>query len=126
MQIIRSAGVPPAILRHLVIKNSRQDAGATTMRYGISCVGTTLVPARVKSNRSVQVLRTPRPPTLGGLNFQSCAAARAARAKYLLGPRDSSSASSTLPDRSTFTLTLTLTVPRMEFLADWSTSGVAW
>src|ERR1700722_3234139 len=86
--------------------------------YGISCLGTTEVPPRVNSNRRIQVLNTPRPSTVAGLNFQSCAAARAARAKYLLGPRDSSSASSTLPERSTFTLTLTLSLPRMLFLAD--------
>src|SRR5580692_4660905 len=94
-------------------------------RYGIFCTGTIFVSSRVNSNCKVQLLKTPCPPTLGGVNVQRCAAARAARAKYLLGPADSSSAPSTLPDRSTSTLTLTLTVPRMVFLADSSTSGIA-
>lgn len=94
--------------------------------YGIFCMGTIFVSSRVNSNCKVQLLKTPCPPTLGGVNVQRCAAARAARAKYLLGPEDSSSAPSTLPDRSTSTLTLTLTVPRMVFLADSSTSGITF
>jgi len=91
--------------------------------YGLSCLGITLVPSRVNSNRSVQLLSTPRPAIFAGLNFHCCAACNAARAKYLLGPGDSRSAPSTFPDRSTSTLTLTFTVPRIVFLALSRTSG---
>src|SRR5258708_19203085 len=72
--------------------------------YGISCVGVTIVPSRVNSNCRVQLLKTPRPPTFGGLNFQSCAASSAARAKYLLGPRGSGSGPATLTPHAPPTL----------------------
>src|SRR4029079_10699933 len=82
-------------------------------RQRSSCVGTTLVPSGVKLNFRVQRLSTFRPATVGGRNFQRCADCKASRAKYLLGPPDKISAFSTLPEESTSTPTLTLTVPLM-------------
>ena len=58
-----------------------------------------------------------------GLNFHCWAASIALRAKYLLGPGDSSVAFVTLPAESTGTRTFTLTVPWMVFLAVFETFG---
>src|SRR5579872_799212 len=78
---------------------------------GITWVGVTVVPARVNSNRRVQVLRMLWPETFGGRKPQCCAACIAKVEKYLLGPGAESSANCTSPDVSTSTLTVTLTVP---------------
>ena len=69
------------------------------------------------------MLGTLRPSTLVGVNFQSFAAARVRSAKYWLGPGASRVAWVTLPDSSTFTFTLSLTLPRMVFRAFCGASG---
>src|SRR5581483_3078368 len=88
-----------------------QSGGNSAAVQGMTCVGTTVVPARVNSNRKVQVLRIFWPATFGGRKPQCCADCMAMLAKYLLGPRFSSSANCTSPDGSTSTLTVTFTVP---------------
>src|SRR5207248_2088731 len=64
-------------------------------------------------------------------NFQRRAASIASAAKYLFDPGELSLASATLPDGSTWTFTLTFTLPRIVLLAfrgtlgkiRWTTSG---
>jgi hypothetical protein len=79
--------------------------------YGAISVGRTSVPLLLKANRRIHLLGTDRPFTCAGENFQPPAASRARRAKYLLGPGESKVASTTLPEASTATLTLTRTWP---------------
>src|SRR6266852_521580 len=92
-------------------RRTYHSLSVTASGYGAVCVGSTFVACFVNSNRNIQSLRTVRSPTLGGANFQACAASKARRAKYLLGPGESNSASVTVPEESRLTLTLTLTVP---------------
>lgn len=82
------------------------------------------MPAGANSKRSIHSLGTFSPLELGGANVQFLAAWIAASAKYLLGPGASNTALVTLPEASTFTFTLTRTLPRIVSRAFCETSGI--
>src|SRR6266849_7312213 len=92
--------------------------------YGVDCVGCTLVMAGVNSKRTSQLEATAWPSTLAGAKSQRCAACSAWSAKYLLGPGEKISAEETLPAGSTWSLTVTRTVPWMVARAPGETSGM--
>src|SRR6266481_7330234 len=71
-------------------------------------------------------LATLWPFTSGAVNSQLRADWRARSAKYLLGPGESSSAWETFPPGSTWTRTVTRTLPRMVLRAFSETSGKTW
>src|SRR5438046_1963343 len=82
-----------------------------TRRQERARTASALVELFKNSNRRIHSLKTSLPPTFVGLNFQRRAACNARLAKYVLGPAEARFASTTLPDGSTRTLTLTLTLP---------------
>src|ERR1700690_866345 len=84
--------------------------------------GRTSAPVLLKTNCRIHLLGT-LPPAGEGANFHSCAAWSARLAKYRLGPGESKFASTTLPEASTATATLTLIFPWIVLAADWGTSG---
>ena len=83
------------------------------------------MPAGANSKRSSHSLGTFPPLELGGAKVQFFEAWIAASAKYLLGPGASNAAFVTFPEASTFTLTLTRTLPRIVSRAFCETSGIA-
>ena len=83
------------------------------------------MPAGANSKRSSHSLGTLSPLELGGAKVQFLAAWIAASAKYLLGPGASNAALVTFPEASTFTFTLTRTLPRIVSRAFCETSGIA-
>lgn len=85
--------------------------GFASIRYGAVCVGKALEPVALKWKRMSHSLGTLWPPTSGEENCQRRAAFSARSEKYLLGPGESSAASETLPVGSTWTRTLTRTMP---------------
>src|ERR1700739_888138 len=99
----------------------RQRSGE---RYGVDWVGCTLVTEGVNSKRTSQLEATAWPSTLAGAKSQRCAACSAWSAKYLLGAGGESSAEATLPVGSTWSFTVTRTVPRMVARAREETSGM--
>ena len=92
--------------------------------YGLISAENVSVPAGANSKRRSHWLATFSPFALAGANVQFFAARIAASAKYLLGPGASNAASVTLPEGSTFTFTLTRTLPRIVFRAPCETSGM--
>src|SRR5580765_6710143 len=78
---------------------------------GAARSGRTLVVVLRNSNRRTHSLETGRPLLFAGPNSHLRAACKASRAKYLLGPGESSVASVTAPEGSTRTLTPTCNVP---------------
>jgi len=84
----------------------RNQTSEVRIGYGFAASSTASVPDLLKPKRTIHA-RASRPRT----NFHCCAACMAWRAKYLLGPGETSDAVSTLPAESTPTFTRTLMVP---------------
>src|SRR3989304_10460771 len=88
-----------------------------------AAAGIARTPPRTNSNRTVQALATVSPPRRAGENVHCRAASVASRAKYALGPGETSVTPVTLPAGSTRTLPVTRTLPRIVLDAPRGTSG---